>query len=74
MVITEYDIPPAETPTQLGIEDGSNWSEGTPSAYRNRGTHDVARWISTVMPGLRRRKAGSERSYAKIDTEDRQDH
>jgi len=66
-VITEYDIPPAETPDQLAVEDGSNWSEGTPSAFRNRGTHDVTvdffgnAWISSS-------EANHDRSYARIDT------
>ena len=67
VVITEYDIPPAESPDRLAILDGSDWSEGTPSAFGNRGTHDVTEdfdgnaWISSTM-------LNHVRSYAKIDT------
>jgi len=42
VVITEYDIPPAETPNALNINDGSDWSEGTPSIEGvGPGVHDV---------------------------------
>lgn len=66
VVITEFDIPPADTPSQLAVENGSEWANGTPSAYRNRGTHDVAidfdgnAWISSSEPN-------HDRSYGKID-------
>jgi streptogramin lyase len=66
-VITEYDIPPAQTPNQLAAEDGSDWSEGTASTYWNGGTHDVAidffgnAWVSSSADN-------QNRSYAKIDT------
>jgi streptogramin lyase len=43
VVMTEYNIPPAETPDDLVAQDGNDWSEGIPSfgnlAY---GTHDIA--------------------------------
>ena len=42
VVITEYDIPPAETPDSLNINDGSDWAEGTPSIEGfGAGVHDV---------------------------------
>jgi streptogramin lyase len=68
VVITEYDIPPGETPDQLAIMDGSDWSQGTPSAFINRGTHDVTEdfsgnaWFTSVRP-----RGPNHRSYAKID-------
>ena len=68
VVITEFDIPPADTPTQLAVEDGSDWAEGTPSAYRNRGTHDVATdfygnaWITSLDTGAPARNAATQKS------------
>jgi streptogramin lyase len=65
-VITEYDIPPAETPGQLAVMDGSDWSEGTAADYGNVGTHDMAvdfhgnAWFTTYHPNR-------VRSYGKID-------
>ena len=42
VVITEYDIPPAETPNDLVLWNGSDWSEGTPSGQSGgRGVHDL---------------------------------
>jgi streptogramin lyase len=70
-VITEYDVPPAQTPDQFARSatgmDGSDWSEGTPAALGNQGTHDVVAdrygnaWVSTNEPNR-------VRTYAKIDT------
>lgn len=65
-VITEYDIPPAQTPGRLAVMDGSDWSEGTPADYQNVGTHDMAvdfhgtAWFTTYHPN-------HVRSYGKID-------
>jgi len=43
-VITEYNIQPAETPGEYPAQDGSNWSEGVPSAMNgSRGTK--SNWI-----------------------------
>ena len=67
VVMTEYDIPPAETPDRLAVLDGSDWSEGTPSDFRNRGTHDVTEdfdgnaWFTSTSPN-------HVRTYGKIDT------
>jgi streptogramin lyase len=71
VVITEYDVPPAQSPDQLAASatglDGSNWSEGTAAALGNQGTHDVVAdrygdaWISANEPNR-------IRTYAKIDT------
>jgi streptogramin lyase len=65
-VITEYDIPPAQTPGQRAIMDGSDWAEGTAADYANVGTHDMAvdfkgnAWFTTFYPNR-------TRSYGKID-------
>jgi len=40
VVITEWDLPPSSPPIYVGKHDGSNWSEGTPSALEAWGTHD----------------------------------
>ena len=43
VVITEYDIPPAHSPTELVLGNGSDWSEGSASWINGaRGLHDVA--------------------------------
>lgn len=66
VVITEYDVPPAEAPDQLAPHDGSVWSEGAPSAYWASGLHDVVPdldgnvWITDSV-------ANKNRSFAKID-------
>ncbi len=42
-VVTEYDIPIAELPTELTAINGSEWSEGIPSGMRGGGgMHDAA--------------------------------
>jgi streptogramin lyase len=41
VVITEYDITSNIDPTWFTTADGSDWMEGTPSAYENRGPHDA---------------------------------
>ena len=67
VVITEYDVPPAEAPDQLVPHDGSIWSEGVPSAYWASGLHDVVPdldgnvWITDSV-------ANKNRSFAKVDT------
>ena len=58
-VVTEYDIPIAELPTELTSINGSDWSEGIPSGMRGRRRHARCR-------GRRRRqrvdhRLGSER-------------
>jgi len=78
VVITEYDIPPAETPEQLAVMNGSDWSEGTPASNPNRGTHDVAvdffgnAWVSSsadnhnrVMPGLMQNRQDYKFQYCR---------
>ena len=66
VVMTEYDVPPLEAPERLSYDNGSNWFDGTPSAFENRGTHDVTEdfdgnaWIGA-------NGASHYRSYAKID-------
>jgi hypothetical protein len=55
VVITEYDVPPADTPDELVLWNGEDWSEGTPSGQHGgrSGLHDVAidsdgnAWITT---------------------------
>ena len=42
IVITEFDLPrPEDSPSVLRF-DGSDWSQGTPSRYAGRASHDVA--------------------------------
>jgi streptogramin lyase len=66
VVITEYDIPPAETPGRLVPHDGSDWSEGSPAAYLAKGLHDVVpdldgnAWINDSI-------TNKHRTYAKVD-------
>lgn len=66
VVITEYDVPPAETPDQLVPHDGSVWSEGAPSAYWAKGLHDTVpdldgnAWINDSV-------TNKNRTYAKVD-------
>lgn len=65
-VITEFDISPGPTPDRLASHDGSNWSEGAPSAYLTKGIHDVVpdlegnAWVIDSI-------SNKVRSYAKID-------
>ena len=55
VVITEYDVPPADTGGELVLWNGEDWSEGTPSGQHGgrSGLHDVAidrngnAWITT---------------------------
>ena len=55
VVITEYDVPPADTGRELVLWNGEDWSEGTPSGQHGgrSGLHDVAidrngnAWITT---------------------------
>jgi len=55
VVITEYDVPPADAPREPVLWNGENWSEGTPSGQHGgrSGLHDVAidpngnAWITT---------------------------
>ena len=67
-VITEYDIEPASTPGEFPAQDGSDWSEGTPTSLAfTRGTHDVEIdhagniWVVDSFDNPRR-------TYAKIDS------
>jgi virginiamycin B lyase len=42
IVVTEFDLPrPEDSPSVLRF-DGSDWSQGTPSRYAGRASHDVA--------------------------------
>ena len=56
-IVTEYDIPIAELPTERTSIDGSDWSEGIPSGMRGGGgMHDAAVdddgnvWITDSVP------------------------
>jgi streptogramin lyase len=66
VVITEYDVPPAETPDRLVPHDGSDWSEGSPSAFLARGLHDMVvdfdghAWFNDSVTNM-------NRSYARLD-------
>ncbi len=41
VVITEYDITSSSDTDEFVTQDGSDWMEGTPSAYQGRGPHDA---------------------------------
>ncbi|MCH8268757.1 MAG: carboxypeptidase regulatory-like domain-containing protein [Acidobacteria bacterium] len=41
VVITEYDITSSSNTDEYVTHDGSDWMEGTPSAYEARGPHDA---------------------------------
>jgi streptogramin lyase len=41
IVVTEYDISPGNLPGTSVIENGSDWSLGTPSHWESRAVHDV---------------------------------
>jgi streptogramin lyase len=67
-VITEYAVEPGDTPGQLPIQDGSDWSVGVPSSLNGvRGTHDLEIdfagniWIVNSQPNV-------TRTYARIDS------
>lgn len=66
VVVTEFDVPPAETPDQLAPHDGTDWSEGAPAAYLARGLHDVVpdldgnAWVNDSV-------TNKNRTYAKVD-------
>ncbi len=67
-VVTEYDIPIAELPTERASIDGSEWSEGIPSGlHGGGGMHDVAvdnngnAWITDSVPN-------AFRTVAKVET------
>jgi streptogramin lyase len=66
-VVTEYAVEPGETPGELPIQDGSDWSKGVPSSLNGvRGTHDVEidnagnLWFVDSQPN-------PTRTYARID-------
>jgi streptogramin lyase len=67
VVVTEFSLPPAETPDLLAPHDGSDWSEGTPGGFLAIGIHDLAPdfdgniWINDSVPNR-------TRTYAKVDT------
>ncbi len=66
-VITEYDIPPGETPDQLSVLNGSDWSDGTPARWQNQGTHDAT--VDFMGNGwVTQNGSNKYRSYAKIDS------
>jgi streptogramin lyase len=67
VVITEYDIPPPETPEQFVAQDGSDWSEGSPSGFYALGLHDMA-VDSTGNVWINHAVANKTRTYAKLDT------
>ncbi|OFW04137.1 MAG: hypothetical protein A3G20_02175, partial [Acidobacteria bacterium RIFCSPLOWO2_12_FULL_59_11] len=42
IVVTEYDLAPGHLPGTVVVENGSDWSLGTPSHYESRAAHDLA--------------------------------
>lgn len=67
VVVTEFSVPPSETPDRLAPHDGSDWSEGTPGAFLAFGLHDLSPdfdgniWVNDSVPN-------KTRTYAKVDT------
>lgn len=41
IVVTEYDISPGHLPGYVMFDNGSDWSQGSPSHYESRGVHDA---------------------------------
>ena len=41
IIVTEYELSPGDQPGYRSRNDGSNWSEGTPSKYENEAAHDA---------------------------------
>ena len=41
IVVTEYDVPPGHLPDYHVVNNGSDWSLGTPTHYESRAAHDV---------------------------------
>ena len=67
VVVTEYAVEPGETPGQLPVQDGSDWSQGVPSSLNGvRGTHDIEidnagnLWFVNSQPN-------PTRTYARVD-------
>jgi streptogramin lyase len=62
VVVTEYDVPTADVPTEFATGDGSNWSDGIPSSAGAGDSmlHDVSvdksgnAWASNVKNNLNR--------------------
>jgi streptogramin lyase len=69
VVITEYSVPPAESPGELVDQDGNDWSEGVPSVGNGaRGVHDLAidlNGSAWVTDG----EVNRNRSYFKVDAQ-----
>jgi streptogramin lyase/mono/diheme cytochrome c family protein len=67
VVITEYNVAPAESPNTLVDQDGSDWSERVPSAGNGaRGVHDIAidfQGNAWVTDG----EANRHRTFFKVD-------
>ena len=67
VVITEYDVGPADATGEYAAQSGSDWSEGVPSSFPWIGTHDVEIdvngniWVVATF--------NENRTYAKIDAE-----
>lgn len=65
IVVTEYDIPQADKPGYIPTNDGSDWSQGTPSSYEGRSIHDMVVdqkgnvWFGNTIP--------LERTIGKLD-------
>ena len=81
-IVTEYLIEPASTPGEYPPQDGSDWSEGTPTSLGfARGTHDVEMdlagniWVVDSFPNHHRTyaridaKTGEVKSFKQLDVE-----
>jgi streptogramin lyase len=81
-VITEYLIDPANTPGEYPVQDGSDWSQGTPtSSAFTKGTHDVEIdlagniWVVDSFENARRTyaridaKTGEVKNFKQLDSE-----
>ena len=66
VVITEYDVPPAETPDELAWTDGSDWSEGASAGgHFAVGIHDLQ--IDAAGNAWTTESMGFGRTIAKVE-------
>jgi len=66
VVITEYDITSNSDLKNYVTQDGSDWMEGTPSAYEARGPHD-AEVAPDGMVWIADSQGNPERTIARLD-------
>ena len=69
VVVTEYSVPPAESPGEFADQDGNDWSKGIPSVGNGvRGIHDVAVDLNGNVWATDG-ETNRNRSYFKVDVQ-----